>query len=541
MGDNHAETTTFFLLKSIRQIVLPPNQAWSLPGCPEHALLMITEGSGYWQGDDTASAPPLSSGSVRFFAPEAADSIVAGRGASLSFFALFFDALQQDMRQQNNYAPDGLWHPPADSYHVQSLHVCLELARALLADHEHKHEAANPLDMLQNQIRFQQLLLTIWEAPAAQAVVESSHPIDQTLSYIHEHYAQSLSLADLANKAGLTPRYYTELFKKNVGKSPIEYLTGYRMDQAKKLLWDSKKRLREVAQLVGYEDEFYFSRRFKQQVGVSPTVFVKMSQRQIAPVTFQYTEYLMALGIKPVGAQEDQVSHMREQLRLQEASDIISLSKACPDLIKPLQPSFILTDYPKDCAAFSSIAPTCALSWTDDDVFGHLQQIADLFGQKDKALLWFKQHEQKVQKTKRYVDARIGKEETVSILNVRPAHTFAYGVRNIGHVLYKSLKLTPPPIIQDNIKRDPNFWAVPVQEHQLNAYAADWLFVHIFDDDLSRAHFQTLTQRKEWQSIPAVQKGQVVLLGPVWFAYDPLSLDAQLDEAIQLLEQQKTS
>lgn len=47
--------------------------------------------------------------------------------------------------------------------------------------------------------------------------------------------------ADLANKAGLTPRYYTEVFKKNIGKSPIEYVTGYRMDQAKKLLRESKK------------------------------------------------------------------------------------------------------------------------------------------------------------------------------------------------------------------------------------------------------------------------------------------------------------
>ncbi|MGN7469166.1 helix-turn-helix domain-containing protein [Brevibacillus sp. SAFN-007a] len=539
MSDHQAQNPSppLFLLKGMQHVALPPRHTWSLPCASPHTLLLAAEGNGYWQAADMPDSCAWSPGSVRFATEKTVATIAADSGSTLSFFAFYFDVLEPEGGVSNSYSPSRSWKPNNDSYQLHSPHRCFELAFALLAD----QQSQNPLDVLQNQIRFQQLLHIIWRTGSTQASVESEKAIQQTLSYIHANYASSLSLTDLANQAGLTPRYYTEVFKKNVGKSPIEYVTSYRIDQAKKLLRESKKRLREVAHLVGYEDEFYFSRRFKQKVGVSPTVFAKVSQRLIAPVTFQYTEYLMALGIKPVGAKEDQVQYMREQLQVKEAKDIMALSRTCPELIKSLQPSIILTDYHKDSAAFSSIAPTCTLRWLDADVFGHLLHIADLFGQKDKALSWIKQHELKVQKTKRYVDTCIPREETVAILNVRPSHLFAYGVRNIGHVLYKSLQLTPPRMIQEKIKRDPNFWAVPVQEEQVSEYAADWLFVHVFDDDLSRAHYQALTKREDWQRLPAVQKGQVVMLSTVWFAYDPLSLDAQLDEAILLLNRHKSS
>ncbi|WP_254476193.1 helix-turn-helix domain-containing protein [Brevibacillus sp. HB1.4B] len=524
-----------FLLQDIQQVTLSPTEAWAFSGGSTHAVLIVTKGSGRILNElDQAT---LLDGSVLVLSRESARQVRADTDDPLRFLVFYFDALQQSDQVTNAYSPSLSWHLDRSSCLFHQVDHGTELALTLFA-----HRQTNdPLEAFQNQIRFQQLLHLIWSHAEQQSTIETSNVVDQTLSYIHTNYAEPITLDDLANRAGLTPRYYSEVFKKKVGKSPIEYLTSCRMEHAKTLLRESNKRLREVARLVGYADEFYFSRRFKQQIGVSPTVFVRMNQKQMAPVTFHYAEYLLALGIRPVGAPEEQVTYLREQLRMKEADEIVSLPENTPDLIEPLQPTFILTESTGDCATFSKIAPTLALPWLAHDVFGHLNILADVLGMKDQAHMWLRQHEQKVLKAKRCIDAHIQKEETFLILNVRPQSLFAYGARNIGHVLYKSLKLTPPRIIQEELTRNPNFWATTINEDQLSQYAADWLFVHIFDDDLSRAHFKELMKQDVWQRIPAVQKGQVVILNPIWFSYDPLSLDIQLEEIVQILTHSNTT
>ncbi|MED2893344.1 helix-turn-helix domain-containing protein [Brevibacillus porteri] len=527
--------TPLFLLQDIQQVTLSPTEAWTFSGGSTHAVLIVTKGTGRML--NVLDQATLLDGSVLVLSRESARQVRADTEDPLRFLVFYFDALQQSDQVTNAYSPSLSWHLDHSSCLFHQVDHGTELALTLFAH----RQTIDPLEAFQNQIRFQQLLNLIWSHAEQQSTIETSNVVDQTLSYIHTNYAEPITLDDLANRAGLTPRYYSEVFKKKVGKSPIEYLTSCRMEHAKTLLRESNKRLREVARLVGYADEFYFSRRFKQQIGVSPTVFVRMNQKQMAPVTFHYAEYLLALGIRPVGAPEEQVTYLREQLRMKEADEIVSLPENTPDLIEPLQPTFILTESTGDCATFSKIAPTLALPWLAHDVFGHLNILADVLCMKDQAHMWLRQHEQKVLKAKRCIDAHIQKEETFLILNVRPQSLFAYGARNIGHVLYKSLKLTPPRIIQEELTRNPNFWATKINENQLSQYAADWLFVHIFDDDLSRAHFKELMKQDVWQRIPAVQKGQVVILNPIWFSYDPLSLDIQLEEIVQILTHSNTT
>ena len=542
MSDHHSDymhpeltPSVLFVLKSIQQVSLSSGETIALNDPSAHMVVIVTEGTGFFHEESVPC--PITTGSVLFASLETGKKTVSATKEGLYFLRFDFEVLQQEAASPYSYVPNRSWKPEHNEFFLQPSSSCTELAQSIYAN----RQSSDPLERFQHQIRFQQLLHLIWSHPPTPMADKSSSVIDRTVTYIHTHFAEPISLVDLAEEAGLTPRYYTELFKKSVGKSPIEYLTSYRMEQAKKLLRESDKRFREVARLVGYEDEFYFSRRFKQQVGVSPTVFIRMNQQHVTPVTFQYAEYLMALGIRPVGAPEEQVLYLREQLQLKEADQIVTLSRDYPERIKPLQPTFILTDYTEDCAAFSKIAPTLALPWLAHDVFGHFKRIADVLGMQEKAASWLGQHEQKVQKARRFVDSSIGKNETVSILNVRATNLLAYGVRNIGHVLYRSLKLTPPQILQDRLNRDPNLWAIPISEDQLTAYSGDWMFVHVFDDDLSWVHLHHLMNKEEWKQIPAVQKGQVVLLNPTWFAYDPLSLEVQLEEAVQFLTKQKHS
>ncbi len=67
--------------------------------------------------------------------------------------------------------------------------------------------------------------------------------------------------------AGISPKHYSETFKKLYGQSVTEYITDIRITNAKKLMAKANCKLREIAHQIGYQDEFYFSRIFKKHTG----------------------------------------------------------------------------------------------------------------------------------------------------------------------------------------------------------------------------------------------------------------------------------
>ncbi|MGD6803795.1 AraC family transcriptional regulator [Rossellomorea vietnamensis] len=99
--------------------------------------------------------------------------------------------------------------------------------------------------------------------------------IEQSIDFMEEHYCAPITLEQLSQTAGLSSSYYSKCFKDYTGQPPIDYLREIRLKKAKELLMFSKEKLKVVAGLVGYQDEFYFSRVFKKQFGVSPKEFAK--------------------------------------------------------------------------------------------------------------------------------------------------------------------------------------------------------------------------------------------------------------------------
>ena len=69
------------------------------------------------------------------------------------------------------------------------------------------------------------------------------------------------------------------VFMSNVGQSPIDYLTNYRIGEACNLLRDSKLSIAEIAVSVGFFDQFYFSRVFKKTKGVPPSRYLSSIEK----------------------------------------------------------------------------------------------------------------------------------------------------------------------------------------------------------------------------------------------------------------------
>ncbi len=84
---------------------------------------------------------------------------------------------------------------------------------------------------------------------------------------------QTFEIAAQAQQYGITMHHLRYCFEKDIGKTPLEYLTELRMELARQLIISSNERIKDVAARCGYTDSYYFSRCFKKYYGISPELF----------------------------------------------------------------------------------------------------------------------------------------------------------------------------------------------------------------------------------------------------------------------------
>ena len=94
--------------------------------------------------------------------------------------------------------------------------------------------------------------------------------------YIEENYGNNeLSISDISEKLCVNQTYLRKMFKSEMDMTLTEYITQYRMQEAKKLITTTDDKLTEVAEKVGYSDVSYFSNVFKKYYGISPRTMSK--------------------------------------------------------------------------------------------------------------------------------------------------------------------------------------------------------------------------------------------------------------------------
>lgn len=102
-----------------------------------------------------------------------------------------------------------------------------------------------------------------------------SENVLQVIQMIQERFQEELTLKDVANQLYLNAMYLGQLFKKETKKSFSQYLNHFRVDKAKQLLASSEYNINEVAQMIGYNNTTYFSKKFKKIVGMTPKEYRK--------------------------------------------------------------------------------------------------------------------------------------------------------------------------------------------------------------------------------------------------------------------------
>ncbi|MCU6795615.1 AraC family transcriptional regulator [Paenibacillus sp. WQ 127069] len=407
----------------------------------------------------------------------------------------------------------------------------------LLYDNRHSLDVAMKL---QQSIYMYAILRMLLKEAQSVITIDTWNAFDQSVRYMQDAYHTDITLDKLADLAGLNPSYYSTLFKQKMDKSPIEYLTGLRMNRAKELLLLSQDKIRNVAREVGYKDEFYFSRRFKAQYGVAPSVYLKHHHSNVASLSYACTDHLYTLGIVPYAARIDKgptsiTDRVSEPLESSQSWDIWrqKLIRAKPDMIMckeniSLQARNNIGD----------IAPIIVIPWMQKDIFYHIQEIAQLVDKEQAAKEWRERHEQRVELARKKVGSATGSKSVV-ICTFTTNGLRIYGARNMGHVFYRSLQMRPPEKLQRQIDKydiGTGLVWVAASAEEIGDYEADYLLLIANSEQEARAGMKQLQATEAWLRHPAVKSGRVFFMSfNQWLIYAPDSIDRQLEEAVALL------
>ena len=119
-------------------------------------------------------------------------------------------------------------------------------------------------------IEEKQLELDLKEPENAYGIIENI-----VVPYIKEHFAERLTIEDIANVAALNPQYMMRIFKKKMGDSVLEYVTRLRLEMAKEMLAKTQWSNEIISEKIGYASSNYFIKLFKRQYGMTPRGFRK--------------------------------------------------------------------------------------------------------------------------------------------------------------------------------------------------------------------------------------------------------------------------
>ena len=103
--------------------------------------------------------------------------------------------------------------------------------------------------------------------------MQKEDPLDKSIAFMKKNIHNQLSVEEVAREFHYSPSHYTALFKKKTGLSPIDYFIRMKIHYACQLLTQRELIIKEIADKVGYDDPYYFSRIFKKITGKSPAQY----------------------------------------------------------------------------------------------------------------------------------------------------------------------------------------------------------------------------------------------------------------------------
>lgn len=415
------------------------------------------------------------------------------------------------------------------SYNIMSLALKIEKeARAIKKTHPFRLQKL-----------FADLLETLYTELNQSRQQKEESWIEIALEYIHLHFQEEVTREQMAEKAQVSPEHFSRTFLKHTGYPFTKYLTLLRVRETQKKLLYEMPKLDDLARDVGYREGNYLSRKFKQLVGLSPSVYYQKPKRVITLNT-NHTACLLALGIIPeLGVFSPYIESLQSvpsvhKLKGYEhdvATNYEEIIAACPDVI-------INYSGERERKALLSLAPVfelpcMQLSWREQfRLIANIVDKQELFGE------WLYQYNEQIVDCNHILDQRIGQRGTAIVWEIgsNAAYCLDSSYGRGSQILYDDLGFSRPISIVAQSIRESGFFSAEIEE--LVHFPADHIFITaIPKHDLGKKRLMQVLHSEQWQSMEAVRKKQVYFINQyeLFYGYDPLSTAAQLEELMRVL------
>jgi len=110
------------------------------------------------------------------------------------------------------------------------------------------------------------------------------HRLEETVAYLHTHFHEAIDVPTLAAASGYSEGYFYRAFKTLTGKTPVQYLTSLRVQEALRWLEHSDLPITQIAAAVGFPDAHYFTRIIKEYTGATPLAVRQMAACRTAKI-----------------------------------------------------------------------------------------------------------------------------------------------------------------------------------------------------------------------------------------------------------------
>ena len=119
-----------------------------------------------------------------------------------------------------------------------------------------------------------QLLQRLFDVAPSEKAAEAKSPFASSVRvWMEHHYTENVSLEDASTSMGMSPAYFSRKVKAEMGKTFLEQLTEFRVEEAKKRLRTTSMTVSEIGRSIGYPDSNYFVKVFKRSTGMTPTEY----------------------------------------------------------------------------------------------------------------------------------------------------------------------------------------------------------------------------------------------------------------------------
>ncbi|GIP23409.1 hypothetical protein J22TS3_36840 [Paenibacillus sp. J22TS3] len=408
-------------------------------------------------------------------------------------------------------------------------------------------------EYFRQHLRFQELLGILFEHNMCTGLISASaRSVESTIQYLQQHYMHKITVRGLAEMAGVPLWQYTPIFHKLTGKKPLDFLNDIRINRSKDWLRRSDEPLRKIAQRVGFEDEFYFNRRFRRTTGTTPRQYAKSMQKRppvrdwtghevLVPdkperVIFYSETFgdLLVLGVQAIGA-----GHRFIAESLVKDRGFTALDMGYPincDKLAEMEPDLIIFANSDEevYQRISKIAPT--VTYNSFAPLDHrLLTLGHWLGRRQAAEHWLEAFHTRTAGMWKELASEVRTGETASVFIYEHGRRL-YVMGSIGFptILYHPLGFQPTPLIREVIESGEAY--LEILKEELAQYAGDRIFLLLSDNPVSLEAAHDLVNDPLWRDLPAVKSGRVYLLNArEWNYGDALIREQALDKLPELL------